>query len=697
MNGMDDEYKNSARQWRGYALILLVFLAFLIVGFAVLIVYYEIIRRSESVGCQRTAMTEQHFRGAQGHTLFQDLTESELRALELYLYSNKEFNLKRKNKFAPNVSYLYNIELLVPNKTSVLEFLDFVGTPEPPREARVVLFRGDKPSPVVEEYAIGPLNNIGNHRLLRTAPYRYRPVSAMEIRAVRKMLKQVDFILKFVLEETFEASFFDCNTQCLTMYHYTPISSAVSGRDARLVWFWTHYKVEQPMLNPVDFFILFNLDGPDPRKFHIEKLWFAGEEYRSSADLLEAYLSGNVKSSPIPFPVDPESFPFDKIPKPLIRLRSPKVVEPDGHRYSVNRGRIQYMEWDIHFRMSTTTGPQLLDVKHQNKRILYELSLQEIAAYTSGHHPWMRYSNMVYSSHLFGRRARSLIPTVDCPLHATFVPVTTSKEGTAELVTLPGAFCVFEQDSGIPLRRQSGDKLFSGLSDISLTLRSIISIQSCEFILDFVFRLNGVLETRVSLTGFPLGTLHTPQELRYGFRIRENFIAPLRQFSFHFKVDLDIHGRENRFESIDIEPHNVYTSDWLEKEGKNFQNLKIRRDLKMTEQKAAIQNNSDKFYMFHNEKIKTQYMDASAYRLQLPGGMTPQLLTPGTGNEPSISWSRYHLAVTRHKPAEISSSSIYATWDSENPVVNFQNYINDNEDLIDKVSACKRIFQYGND
>lgn len=684
---MGDEYRDSARQWRVYSLVLLIFLTAVIVGFAVLIVYYEIIRVPEGAGrCRRIKLKEQLLQGDPGRALFQDLTESELSALEKYLYSNKAFNLKTTKKFAPNSSYLYNVELLLPNKSSVLLYLDSVNVsrPESPREARVVLFRGDLTPAVVEEYAVGPLNSLEYHRLLKSVPYIYRPVSTIETRAVRKLLRRVDVTLKYVLEESFEASFFDCDPQCLIMDYYTPVSSAVSGKNVRLMWYWTHYKVQQPMLNPVDFFILFNFDGPDPTRYHVERLWYSGQEYNSPEDILEAYISGNLVKSSIPFPVDPHNSVSNDEAISTLR-RSPKVVEPDGQRYSVNQGRIQYMEWDFHFRMSTSIGPQLLDIRHRNKRILYELSLQEIAAFSSGYHPWLRYSNMVYSS-LFGRYVRPLIPAVDCPQHATFIPIKMSREGVVSTVTIPSAFCVFEQDSGSPLRVHTSNNFYSGLSDISLTLRSIISILGNEFIIDFVFRLNGVLQIRATIAGFPMGTFYARQESRYGFRLRENFIAPVRQFSFHFKVDLDIHGTRNRFQTLDIQTQDVNTGDWSVNGDTVFQQLKIRTDLKMTEQEGAIKNISGKYFLFHNDKIKTKYNDPRAYRLQLIGDAPGQLLSPGTGNEAAVSWARYCLAVTKCKHTETSSSSIYSMWDSQEPVVNFQNSIDDNENIIDEVS-----------
>lgn len=41
----------------------------------------------------------------------------------------------------------------------------------------------------------------------------------------------------------------------------------VLGRNEWLVWYWVYYKVEFVVFNFVDFFILFNLEGFDLRKY----------------------------------------------------------------------------------------------------------------------------------------------------------------------------------------------------------------------------------------------------------------------------------------------------------------------------------------------------------------------------------------------------------------------------------------------
>jgi hypothetical protein len=57
----------------------------------------------------------------------------------------------------------------------------------------------------------------------------------------------------------------------------------------------------------------------------------------------------------------------------------------------------------------------------KNERIAYELSLQEIAVFYSGHNPMQAFANYLDSVGLIGFQAKGLVPGVDCPNDATFM------------------------------------------------------------------------------------------------------------------------------------------------------------------------------------------------------------------------------------------------------------------------------------
>ena len=52
---------------------------------------------------------------------------------------------------------------------------------------------------------------------------------------------------------------------------------------------------------------------------------------------------------------------------------------------------------------------------------------------------------------------------------------------------------------------------------------------------------------------------------------------------------------------------------------------------------------------------------------------------------------RLQVAVTKRKEEEECSSSVYASMDSFDPVMNFQSYIDDNESIVDEVYIIQHI------
>jgi hypothetical protein len=81
---------------------------------------------------------------------FHELTLSEYRRLMTFLRQQPHLNLSAPDHATISTSNVFMVDLMMPNKQKTLDFLDKQG-PQPPREARVVVYRGDKSVPVVEE------------------------------------------------------------------------------------------------------------------------------------------------------------------------------------------------------------------------------------------------------------------------------------------------------------------------------------------------------------------------------------------------------------------------------------------------------------------------------------------------------------------------------------------------------------------
>lgn len=626
--------------------------------------------------------------------IFSDLTSKEMRAIVRYVLNQKDLNVVEPTKVANlNESYISNMELLPPDKNDAVDYLEGRGE-QPLRRAKVVIFRGDKRKPDVEEYIVGPLPNPAQHSLLRTVPFAFRAGSAIEEKVLPlHVVPMIERDLGRIMRESFGASLTNCGSRCLTVYVLTPMSTAISQKEERVVWLWVSYDVEFVSLHPVDLNILVNITGNDPSKFSINKIWYAGQLFESLTEFVDRYFTDpNIIKLKLTYPREDENL-FSTLNLrgttfPTTGQRRPYQTEPDGKRYSVTGPEVEYMGWKFTFRMSTVSGPQYYNIRYNGERIVYELSLQELAVVYSGYNPAQRFADYFDSYGMYGKLVRTLVPGADCPEHAHMISAHHYGETTGDATSLSkNAFCIFEQNTGIPLRRhhsysKMGGKFYGGMMDDVLVFRTILTVLNYDYLFDLVLHQNGAIEMRVISTGYIMGTYPTSEEKPYGAHVHEHVNGNMHQHLFNFRVDVDIKGTKNRYETLDIESSRFSNRMWGPE--RHYFQTSYHRNLKSNEKQAAYKYNFDtpKYLLFSNNKFKTKQGIPRSYRLQIDG-MTKSVLPQDKNSEPSRSWSRYQMAVTTYKDNETRSSSEYAMFDGMKPTVNFQNYLDDNENIVD--------------
>jgi diamine oxidase len=224
------------------------------------------------------------------------------------------------------------------------------------------------------------------------------------------------------------------------------------------------------------------------------------------------------------------------------------------------------------------------------------------------------------SGELLGPASTGLVPGVDCPNHATFYDTMHVTESSDEPDVFKNTFCIFELNTGEPLRRhhsywKSEGSFYEGLENTILVLRTMLTIMNYDYVLDFRFFQNGVMEVKSMSTGYILGNAFSFMEKRYGFQIHDRIVANFHTHLFNFKVDLDVNGQSNRYETIDI---NVVTepNEFSVEPDSTYTQAAFERKLKTTETEAAhkFDFESPKYHIFHNYKIKDKYGNPRAYR-----------------------------------------------------------------------------------
>ncbi|KAI8767562.1 amine oxidase [copper-containing] [Biomphalaria glabrata] len=187
---------------------------------------------------------------------------------------------------------------------------------------------------------------------------------------------------------------------------------------------------------------------------------------------------------------------------------------------------------------------------------------------------------------------------------------------------------------------------------------------------------------KLLIAGYVQTSFYTDKERPYGFHLEKYIAGSIHHHMAHFKVDLDISGTSNRFESLDIGLEKVkLTQD----PSVTYHQTKFVSNLKRTETQSFIDYNfrTPKYLLVHNNNNRTQFGEIKAYRVQM-NGMSYNLLPNDSENEKTIPWARHQLVVTKHKDNEQWSSSNFGMFDGLNPVADFTKFYADDEMIVDQ-------------
>lgn len=631
-----------------------------------------------------------------GSDVFEELSRDEIQAVVEFLHSQEHLHLVDPKQARVNTNFIHSVEMKLPDKDAVLAYLRGE-TEKPERKASAYIFFGASEPPSVQEFVVEWTEGKLYAQRLKTPkrhtkiPFEFRPFSTAEFMSIFKtILPKIMMLAGGVLKESYDALPFKCGEKCLRI-SMAPISSWFIPEGTRKAWFWFQYDLEFPSVRPLDFQFLVDTTSVHTVDWKIETVWYANQIFPNMTVFLDQYYNGNINKTRIPFPSGKDllygSMEFREPLIPVQNLKAPRQFEPDDQRFQITGNEIHYMNWKTNFRVSTSGGLHLMNIRFSGELIVYELSMQEVVVMYGGHSPVSKIMNYADGAGMFGTRYRGLLPGVDCPAQAQFVDtyLYTSNERGGRI--FENAFCVFELNTHNLLRRhraygRSG-ALYGGLEAIALVVRSIISVLNYDYVFDFMFYQNGAIETKVSMTGYLGTTFFFPEEMQYATRVHNNVAAALHNHLFHFKADLDIKGTSNRYETIDIKTRRE-ESPWIE--GEEYFQTFIERNLKESELSAVYKYNFDtpKVHVFSNNDHVSDLGNPRGFRIEIQK-MSKQLLPEGYGFENSASWSRYQMAVTKYKPEEERSSSPFTMWDSRDPVVNFQKYLDDDDSLVDQV------------
>ncbi|CAH1779879.1 unnamed protein product [Owenia fusiformis] len=501
-------------------------------------------------------------------SIFQDLTKLEIDGVLKYLQNDSGLDVKLGHGAKISDTIIYVIEKKPTSKDKVLNHIDRDGR-RPVRESRVVLAT----SSGMTEYTIGPLPKPTYHRKIEYPKWRKtglkftdRPFP-IDSFAIAKTIQREGRKMKQLLHESFNGFDFedDCGNKCLT---YDDLRSKVFQGN-RLLWA-NVLRVVPPLIGsiygyPLPLQILVNMTSTDSDSWNAAKVWYNGQHFDSTDDLMANYINGSVSKIAMSYNETDvySSMRRRGTGKTRIAKRGPDCFPQDGRRYSVDGHRVKYMGWEFEFTYRQTTGPQLFDIQFKKERIVYEMSIQEILlSYTGTTTPYGSQAGVFFDSEsLIGNSFSPLSPGVDCPKGASYFDSSIFSYVLSKNIVIPNLFCIFEYRDDQVLKRHydndfgGGYEFYSGMPNNALVLRNIISSYNYDYTISFIFYQNGVIGTKVSASGYVLCEFthhNVPIEDLIGFKLHENVLSMFHQHLFNFKVDMDILGENNSHETLAI-------------------------------------------------------------------------------------------------------------------------------------------------
>ncbi|KAM8982604.1 amiloride-sensitive amine oxidase [copper-containing] [Sarcophilus harrisii] len=630
-------------------------------------------------------------------SVFADLSADELRTVQSFLRAKKELKLSSSKGGTIAKNSIFLIELLLPKKYQVLKFLDENGS-RPVREARAVIFFGAQESPNITEFAVGPLPWPTYMRVLPPRPdhnpsWGSRPISSTEYDFLYHTLMEAIAPLHHFLQDTKSFWLPNCTYHCLT---FTDVSPRGLASGQRCSWFIMQRFVEGYFLHPTGLELLVDHESSDPQEWQVERVWYNGKFYDSIKDLAEKYEEGKVDVVVLEDLLAKEERRGDSEERPLFSsyqprgefqtptaVPGPQLVEPRGPRYRVEGNAVLYGGWSFAFRMRSSTGLQILNLRFGGEHIAYEVSVQEAVALYGGHTPAGMQTKYIDVGWGLGSVTHELAPGIDCPSTATFLDAHHFYDSDAP-THYPNALCIFEMPTGVPLRRhfdsnfRGGFNFYAGLEGQVLVLRTTSTVYNYDYLWDFIFHHNGVMEAKMHATGYVHATFFTPEGLRHGTRLHTNLLGNIHTHLVHYRVDLDVAGTKNAFETMGTKLENI-TNPWSP--GHHVVQPVLERTHRHRERQAAFRfgRKLPKFLLFTSPK-KNPWGHNRSYRIQLHS-MADQVLPPDWQEERAVTWARYPLAVTKYRESELVSSSIYNQNDPWDPPVVFEEFLRNNENI----------------
>ncbi|KAK4963066.1 hypothetical protein LTR10_000694 [Elasticomyces elasticus] len=613
------------------------------------------------------------------------LTNWEAASVTQWLFGQAELNLTKSEDAGEWDNSLLLVELMLPNKTDVLSYVDGAAA-APARYAHVVLDLRATLNPTYTDIIVGPLPVVNGTTCWEPLEYPYTRKTQGSIRNLdadsdslyTEYIFKVTATIADITMDLWGGTALGMDNDTLDVWGLDPVWQ-YDNKLTRWDTFWNYPTdvFDSETLLPLGLYFKSDVTGRDPSKWKLEGWLYNDIFYKTTAEFRKAYWGGNFTKLGANVDGDWARTDQNGPTLPMDTATPPRAVAPSGARYSVDHAR-KYVEWmDFSFYMGFTrdAGLALYDIRYKGQRIIYELSLQEALAHYAGNDPVQSGTSYLDTYYGFGPYAFELVPGYDCPAYATFVNTSFFVSETTH--THLNSVCLFEFDADYPIQAHTSASYTSKTKNIYFTVRSVATVGNYDYMFSYEFYLDGSIKVQVRASGY-IQSAYYANNKDYGYQIHDFLSGSMHDHVLNFKADLDILGTDNTMELTTNVP--VTESYVWSDHPRNTMKLKRSFIESEDEGKILYTGNGRTQYRVVNTAQPNKFGEYRGYRI-LPSDGTIHLTVENSSNlVNAANWAKFDLMVTKQKDTEPRSAHPYNGQDVANPVVDFDKFF-DGESL----------------
>src|SRR6266699_1299280 len=322
----------------------------------------------------------------------------------------------------------------------------------------------------------------------------------------------------------------------------------------------------------------------------------------------------------IPIPPEPGNYGPDSAGPLRNDLKPVEIAQPDGPSFQVDGHEVCWQKWRFRLGFTPREGLVLYTVGYEDqgrvRPILYRASLAEmVVPYGDPSPNQCRKNAFDVGEYGVGMLANALELGCDCLgyIHYFDAAMTDSR---GNVVELPNAICMHEEDSGILWKHIDWR---TNNTEVRRSRRLVISfiatVGNYEYGFYWYLYQDGTIQYEVKLTGImSTGAVPPGVKPKYGVLVAPGLNAPTHQHIFNLRLDMMVDGPNNSVyevhsESEPLGPENPHGNAFFAKA------TLLSREL---EAQQVIDPFSARYWKITNPQVKNWLGEPVAYKL-IPG------------------------------------------------------------------------------